>query len=366
VSTPFRNIESPIAAEITLDGRRYINFGGSSYLGLSANRDIIESGVETLRTTGTGYQFPRALNMATHAHQEVESEAAAFFGTPAAMYLSSGYHFGFAAMGALQRQVRVIFFDELAHFSLRDAIAASGLPSYPFRHADIGDLEFVCKRHVKADTTPLVVSDGMYAMYGEIAPLAELARVARAYAGKLLVDESHSFGVLGARGRGAVEHHLLAKSDAVIGGSLGKAFGACGGIGLGDEAQVAAFRATFVGRGASAGLAAAAAMCARSLRHVRERPELLLKLRANIIHLKTGLRNVGLDVGDSVAPVATFVAGAASRMLELQENLMQAGIYVPHVKYLGTGHAGVMRCGIFADHSVEHLDALLSALERLL
>jgi 8-amino-7-oxononanoate synthase len=365
MNTP-RTLESAVGAEIVVDGQRYINFAGSSYLGLSGRPETVAAGVAALRESGSGYQFPRHHGIATRAHQDVESEAAAFFATQAAIYLASGYYFGLVAIASVRDDFDAIFFDELCHYSLREAIAASGLPSHSYRHLDVEDLATNLKRHLRAQHMPLIVTDGMYSTFGEIAPLDELARVMAPYDGCLLVDESHSFGVLGQSGRGAVEHHRLADASILSGGSLCKAFGGSGGIIPAQLTEIEACRSTPAGRGAAAGLPANAAMCATNLRYVREHPELLKRLRSNVAYLKNGLRNLGLEIPDTVAPVAAFVPGAGESIRALHQQLMAEGIFVFHSKYIGAGPAGAIRCGIFADHTTLHADRLVDALRRLL
>jgi 8-amino-7-oxononanoate synthase len=361
-----RSVESPVGAEVMIDGRRYINFGGSSYLGLSTHKEIAEAGAAALRSSGSGYQFARETNLASRAHQEAESVAASFFQSPGALYLASGYFFGWVAVAALRKDFRAIFFDEWAHYSLREAIAASGLPTYTYRHLDAEDLEAKLKRHLRANEKPLVVTDGLYATFGEIAPLNLLAQAMMPYGGRLMVDESHSFGVLGETGRGAREHHHLPASIALVGGSTCKALGAVGGIIPASEEEIVAFRATPAARGASMGLPASAAMCAMAIRHVHEHPELLRRLRENTAYLKSSLRRMGLNVGDSIVPIVAFTAGSDESMQALQQRLMSEGIHVFHAKYIGAGSAGVIRCGVFADHTLEHIDRLVETLSRLL
>jgi 7-keto-8-aminopelargonate synthetase-like enzyme len=364
VRETLRTLESPVAAEIVLDGRRYINFGGSSYLGLSGNAEIASAGIAALDQCGSGISIPRAHDVATRAHQQVEAEAAAFFDSQGAFYLAAGYFFGLVSLAILREEFTAIFFDELAHTSLREAIAASALKSVAFRHLDADDLGQKLVSHLGGNDRPLVVTDGMYSTFGEIAPLRQLAQVMAPFNGRLLVDESHSFGVLGPFGRGAVEHHGIPTSLALRGGSLGKAFGVCGGIIPATEAEVAAFRRAPAGRGASQGSAAAASMSARSLRFVRDHPELLQRLRENTMYMKAGLRDLGLDVNDSIAPVATFVLQSAKAMRSVKDRLMSEGIFLFHSTYIGAGAAGAIRCGIFADHTREHIDALIGALRR--
>lgn len=357
-------IESPVGSEIVIDGRRYINFGGSSYLGLSGKSEILDAGAKSLYETGAGYQFPWFFSMATRAHQAAEQEATKYFGTSGAVYLSGGYHFAFAAMSVLRSKFASVFFDEMAHYSLREAIAASEMPSFPFKHLDPLDLELCIKTHLRAHERPLIVTDGIYGGTGEIAPLDQFFSVIKPYEGHLLVDESHSFGVLGVSGRGACEHHQIPPAITTTGGSVSKAFGASGGIIPANADDVIALRSTPVGRGASSGLAAAAAMCARSLRYAREHPDLLSRLRVNVQNIKERLRALGLEVGTTPAPVATFRAGSETTMRSIQEALMAEGIFLPHIQYKGIDSAGALRCGIFADHTEAHVDALVSGLSR--
>ena len=364
--TRLKTIESPVGAQIVIDGRPYINFAGSSYLGLSARPDLLEAGAATLKASGSGYQLSRHYGIATRAHRHVEAEAAAFFQAEAAMYLGGGYLFGLVALAALRDGFDAIFFDERAHHSTKEAIAASGLPAHSFRHLDAGDLQAQLKQLLQPGQRPLVVTDGMYSVFGEIAPLDLIAQVTMPYGGRIVIDESHSFGVIGETGRGACEHHRMPASSVLAGGSTCKAFGVVGGIIVASENEIEKLRVAPAGRGASAGLPAAAQMCALSLRYVREHPELLRRLRENVSYMKRVLRGIGLAVGDSIAPVATFATEPGKSMAALQQQLMAEGIYVFHSHYIGAGPRGVIRCGIFADHTRDHIDQLADALRRLL
>lgn len=356
-------LDSPLAAEILIDGARYVNFAGSSYLGLSGVPEILERGVEVLRQSGAGYQLSRHFGLVSGALQEVESEGAGYFGSEAALYLNSGYLLGFALIGAVRERHGAVYFDELAHYCLRDAIAASGLPSHAFRHLDVGHLEELLRRHASGEPA-LVATDGMYSTRGEIAPLDQITRIASGYGARVLVDESHSFGVLGSRGRGASEHHDILAHAPLIGGSLSKAFGGVGALIPDTAAAVDVLRLAPVTRGAAVGLPAAAAMGAAALRYVRAHPERLQRLRSNTAYLKQGLRALGIEVGDSVAPVAAFSLSSHAAMSSLQQRLLEAGLYVLLSDYIGAGTEGVIRCGIFADHTQAHLDQLLDALRR--
>ncbi len=360
-------LESPVGAEIVLSGSRYVNFGGSSYLGIASNPHLLEAGIAALRVYGAGAPIPREHAIGCRPLRDVEQSARRYFGSDAALYLGSGYHFGLAAPAVLSEQYDAVFFDELAHFALRDGIGASGLRRRSFRHRDVEDLEHQLRHHLAAGERPLVVTDGLYSTFGEIAPLDRLWRASSAYDGRLVVDESHAFGVLGATGRGALEHHGMTGAGALVGGSLAKAFGTCGGLALGSAADIQAMHATPVVRGAAVGSPAAMALCAASLDHVRNHPELLIRLRDNTSYLKSGLRRLGLTLrGDDIAPIAAFALDSSASTQRLHAALLAEGIFVYRSTYIGAGRQGVIRCAVFADHTREHLGALLDALRRLL
>jgi 8-amino-7-oxononanoate synthase len=361
-----RVIESPFGAQIVIDGRTYVNFAGSSYLGLAGKSEILEAGIEALRTCGSGYQLARQYDIVTQGHQAAEVEAAAYFGSEAALYLAGGYSFGLVAFAAIRDHFDAIFLDEKSHHCLREAAAASGLPTHTFRHLDAENLRRKLEQTLRGHEKPLIVTDGMYSTFGELAPLDELAAVTLPFEGRIVVDESHSFGVFGTLGRGACEHFNLPAGSVLPGGSTGKAFGVVGGIIPGSREEIGILRDSPASRGASHGLPAAAAMCAASFKYIRRHPELLLRLRENTLQLKNGLRQLGLSIADNVAPVATFVTAPDRSMEELREQLMSEGICVLHSNYIGTGDRGAIRCGIFADHTREHIDRLLDALRRLL
>jgi 8-amino-7-oxononanoate synthase len=357
-------LESAVGAQLVIDGKRYINFGGSSYLGLSSNPQIIGAGIAALRELGSGSSMLRDQGAASRAHREVEAEAARFFGSSAAMYLASGYHFGLVALAAIVKQFSAIFFDEATHHCLREAITASGVRSYSYLHLNIEDLETKLEKYLTGDEKPLVATDGVFGTIGEIAPLDDLCEAITPYGGYLLVDESHAFGVLGASGRGAREHFGVGPASSLAGGSLGKAFGTSGGLISASDEEIAALRATPAGLGASPGLPAAAAMCAASLRYLREHPEVLANLRRNVVYMKSELRKIGLTILENVAPVAAFSIGSEQNMRALKNELRAEGIFVYHTHYVGAGPEGLIRCGIFADHTSEHIDRLIEALRR--
>jgi 7-keto-8-aminopelargonate synthetase-like enzyme len=357
-----RRIECPSGAEMMIEGRAILNFGGSSYLGLTRQPELTQAAISALRDQGPLAQLPRHYGFALGANLDVEQEAARFFGCEAAMYFATGYLFGLIGLSGLSESYDIVFLDESAHYNLRDGALAAGKPVHAFRHRCPDDLAQQIRERLPAGARPLVATDGMFPTFGSVAPLDAYAAILRPHAGWLLVDESHAFGVLGPSGRGAVEHHAVQGPRVVAGGSLGKAFCAYGGLALGERTVVDRLWSASAARGAASGMSSGAAMSAASLNWVRRNPARLAKLRVNVKHLKCGLKALGLEVDDGEAPVAAFVAGSAGRMKRLQAELFDAGFYVIYSTYVGAGPAGAIRCAAFADHEPGHIDQLLGAL----
>jgi 7-keto-8-aminopelargonate synthetase-like enzyme len=180
----------------------------------------------------------------------------------------------------------------------------------------------------------------------------------------LIVDESHSFGIIGPTGRGAVEQYGLPRQRVVAGGSMAKAFCAYGGVAVGPKRAIEAMWKSPAARGAASGMSCGAAMTAASMRYVEQHPEQLKKLRENTGRLKAGIRTMGIEIEDSDAPVVTFAKGSAAEMIRLQQQLFDEGILVFYSTYVGAGPNGVIRCAVFADHTPEDIDRLLATFSR--
>jgi 8-amino-7-oxononanoate synthase len=360
------NLQTPAGAEIVVDGRKVISFAASPYLGIAREPSLIEAGVDALRRFGARAFMPPSYGLVTQPHLDVEAEAADFFGTTAAIYLSSGYLLGMTALTGLRARFDVVILDADAHYNLRDAAAASGARVRTFASLDCDALEAELRRAQQESLRACVAVDGMCPTFGTLPRLDVYAELAERFGALLFIDESHSFGTLGATGRGAAEECGLSAGQALRGGSLGKAFCAAGAVIVGSVDEVTPLRSAPCVHGTSAGMVAGAAMAAASLRWVREHPELLIRLRANTKRLKAGLRAMGVELKETPAPLATFLAGSAADMQQLQQRLFAEGLFVLHMRYVGTSPDGVIRCSVFADHTDEHIDRLLEALRRLL
>jgi len=364
--TAMHRVESASTARVVVDGRPLLNFGGSGYLGLGGNAEIIEAGVEALRRYGAHSQLPRSAGFSLPANLDAEEAARQFFDVDGAMFFGTGYLFGFIGVSGLAPRCDAVFLDESAHYSLRDACLASGLPVHAFRHCDAADLAQAMARELGGSGRPLVVTDGMFPTWGAIAPLKAYAELLAARDGWLVVDESHAFGCVGPHGRGAVELAGIARDRVLAGGSMAKAIGAHGGIAIGSAALIEQLWKTPAARGAALGCSAGAAMTAAGLRHVQGNPALLERLRRNVRLLRQGLRDLGLQPAEHEGPLATFKHGSAADMARIQAALVERGILIAYSTYVGAGAEGVLRIAAFAEHTEADIARLLAELRPLL
>lgn len=351
---------------MVIAGREVLNFGGSSYLGLSGHPDLIEAGVAAIREQGSTAQLARHYNFALAANLDAEAAARSFFGADGAIYFATGYMFGLIALAGLSDEYDVVLLDESAHWNLADGARAAEKPIKTFKHCDPEDLARVLSQVSKEAKRPLVGTDGMFATFGNSPPLDEYERLLERYGGWLIVDESHSFGSLGMRGRGACEHFGLKGDKVVAGGSMGKAFCAHGGLAVASAPVIEKLWESPGAKGAVSGTSMGAAMTAASLNYIRAHPERLQSLKQNAATLKQLLAGLGLRPVETASSVATFEHGKAHEMKFLQQALWEEGIFIIYSTYVGSGPEGALRIAAFADHRADDFERLRETLGTLL
>jgi 7-keto-8-aminopelargonate synthetase-like enzyme len=326
---------------------------------------------------------------------DVERRAAEFFAADDAFYFASGY----AGLGILVQTLEggfdAVFVDELSHYCVFEAAQSGHRPIHLFRHCDAPDLGVNLAANLSPGQRPLVLSDGVFAARGTIAPLAAYRAVLGNYPGAMLcIDDAHAVGVLGNNGRGTIEHAgllndlawswetvwdcLHARFDGgapveppcpalLCCGTLSKAIGGFGGIIAGSRGFIERLKAaSHYYRGASAPPVPAAAATARALELVMADPGLRTRLRANVHTLKDGLRKLGLAADDTPVPIVCLTLGSADNMRRIQAELLQRGIAIAHMAaYAGLGPEGALRLAVFATHTAEMIEQLLDELRRI-
>jgi len=386
-------IQSPPGPETVIDGRRYLYFGGTGYLGLQAHPEVIRAACRATEQYGIGSATSRSGFGDTPPVVEVERRAAEFFGTEDAFYFPSGYFGADVLVTALEDRFDAVFVDELAHYSVLEAARVSGQPVFAFMHRSADVLRGALKAKLKPGGRPLVLTDGVFAALGDIAPVAEYVKVLAEYPGAtLVIDDAHAAGVLGDNGRGTYEHAGL-WSAAVNAGPIGycdssfaevpqgqasqpghlsacatlsKALGGYGGIVAGTQAFVRWLKQSSpYFTGTSPPPVPIAAASAKALEIALAQPQLRQRLWQNVGAVKRGLRAMGLEVDDTPVPIVSLAIGDAANMQRLHREMADRGVFVPYMStYSGLGAAGALRLAVFATHTKAMIEQLLDELRR--
>lgn len=360
--TPLQSGVSPI---VEMAGRQILLFASNDYLGLAMHQEVIQASIEATQRFGAGAGAARLVSGSLPPHQELESSLAQFKGTEAALTFSSGYLANIGAIPALIGQGGLILADRLCHASLIDGCRLSAADFRIYRHNDLAQLESLLAARRSARRT-LIVTDGLFSMDGDLAPLPELSRLAQAYEADLYVDDAHGTGVMGPQGRGTAEHFGLEATIPFQMGTLGKALGSSGAYLAGTSTAIQYLMNTsrsFIFTTAPPPGQAAAATAA--LRIVQREPERRARLWANRERLFTGLRGLGFTLSPTVSPILPILVGNADRALAFAEHLFKEGIYAPAIRPPTVPDAtSRIRVTVTSEHQPCHIDQALAAFQR--
>lgn len=359
-------MEGPPGAVTVIDGKECLYFGGTGYFGLQGHPRLIRAGIKAFRLYGTHGATSRAGFGNNPVLSDVEARLRGFFGTADAAYFSSGYLSSLILANALRKEFDAVFIDEAAHVSVADAAVSVKAPVFPFRHLDPDDLAGRLKKKLRPRWRPLVLTDGVFPVYGRIAPLPDYVRTLAAYRGSLAVDDAHGAGVLGANGRGVLEYFGLRPEAAYLAGTLSKAFGGHGGFIVGRKRLIARVRRQAAYLGATPTPTPIAAASAKGLEIVGSHPELRARLWKNVALAKAELRKLGVSADDTPVPIVAWSLRTTGAMERVQRALFERGIAVPLMKYPGTPPQGVLRVTIFSTHTPAQIGRLIDGLRRAL
>lgn len=359
-------MESPPGTETTINGRRLLYFGGTSYHTLQYHPEVIRAAHEALDRYGLHSSTSRGGFGNTPLYAEVERMAARFFGAEDAAYLASGYLTNIAGLQVLRsrKAFDVVFNDEMAHYSIVDFLQATGVPVHAFSHRDPEDLERKL-RSLKPREVPIVVTDGIFPVPGEIAPVPDYLRLLEPYHGVLWLDDAHALGVLGANGRGTYEHFGVSGERALFGGTLSKALGGYGGVVPTSATMAQEIRDGHVMNGATMPPSPSAAAALKGMELLLTHPEWLTRLRENARRLKAGIRQMGFAVQNTDVPVVSFALPTVADMERVHAALLDRGICIQFTHYVGAGASGVLRIVVFSSHTSDHVDRLLATLKSV-
>ncbi len=359
-------MESKPGPEVTINGKRYLYFGGTGYYALHGHPEVIRAGIEAFERYGMQSGTSRSGFGNNPVLLDAERKIADYFGTEDSVYFVSGYLDNLILAQGLAKAYEAVFIDENAHYSVRDGVATTHKPVWTYKHRDPDDLARQLKKILKPGERPLVMTDGVFPTFGVLAPVPDYLKAVEAYDGIVALDDSHGVGVLGPHGRGTVDHFGLTSDRVYYAGTLSKAFGGHGGFIPATKALITHIRQNVgVYSGASPTPNPAAAASAKGLDLVRSHPEWRDRLRRNTAQAKDGVRKMGFEVNDSPMPIVTWAYKSAQDMQKLQKALLERGIALPYTKYVGAPAGGVLRATIFSAHSEAQIQRLLDEIKTL-
>jgi len=361
-------MESPLGTETYINGKKYLYFAGTGYYQLQTHPEIIKAASDAILKYGIGSATSRAITGTTNLIIKLEQKIADFFETEDAAYLPSGYLSNIAGIQALDKMnlFDKIFIDENSHYCTFEGAVLSQKPLIKFKHRDSSCLQRKIQEYLNNNEKPLIVSDGMFPIWAEIAPIDKYLEIAEKYNGIIWIDDAHPVGILGKNKRGTYEHFNLKSDKLYMGATLSKAFGAYGGIIPGSKEFISYVKKGSVVTGSNSPMNAAVAAGIKGLEIVRNNPEIHEKLSENTYFLKQGLKSIGIPVDDNHIPIVAFTLSSADKMQRVHQALMNKGIYIQYVNYVGSGENGALRIVITSSHSKKQIDYLVNCLKEII
>ncbi len=371
---PLRVMSSANGTRVTVDGHNVISLASNNYLGLNTHPRLVEAAAQAARRFGAGSGAVRTISGTMTLHEELEAALATFKHVEAVLTFQSGFTCNTGVIPVVAGEPDLIVSDQLNHASIIDGMRLAKAPRVIYRHKDVGHLRELleaARRDGRPDGQPyraiLVVTDGVFSMDGDIAPLPAIVEAAEAFDAAVFVDDAHASGVLGRNGRGSVDHFDLHGRVAIQVGTLSKAMGVLGGYVAGSLA----LREMLIQRGrpflfSTSHPPAVAAACLAAIRVLEEEPELIERLWANTRRFKDGLRGLGFDTGVSETPITPVLVGDSELAIRFADRLLDEGVWATSVVFPTVALDGArLRTIVTAAHSEQELDACLDAFARV-
>jgi glycine C-acetyltransferase len=362
-----RTLSSPQGAWLVVDGKRALNFCSNNYLGLANHPRIVQAARESVEKYGVGPAAVRSIAGTMDLHLELEKRLAAFKGVDSAITFQSGFAANLGTIAALVGKDDAIFSDELNHASIIDGSRLSGAKIIRYAHCDPADLDKQLKEQRLNFPRAMVITDGVFSMDGDVAPLDKIFEVTQQYDALLMVDDAHGEGVLGKGGRGIVDHYgLHGKVDIEV-GTLSKAFGVVGGVVAGNPLVVEWLRQR--GRPflfSSAMTVPDVAACLAAVDILETSTELVDKLWENARYFKAEMKRLGFDTGKSTTPITPVMLGEAPLAQQFSRDLFELGVFAMSIGFptVPRGKARI-RVMISAAHEKADLDKGLEAFAKV-
>ena len=374
----FRLIESEAGPLMEVEGGEKVMLGSNNYLGLTGDDRVKQAARDALERYGTGLTGSRFLNGTTPLHIELERELAEWMGTEDVIVFTTGHQANVGCLGTILGPSDTVICDSADHASILDGVKISGAKLRPFRHNQMPKLERMLERAAGDGGGVLVVVDGVFSMEGDVCDLPSVVELCERYGARLMVDEAHAVGVLGARGAGSAELFGLEDRVDLRMGTFSKSLASCGGFIAGSSEVIDFLRISsrpFIFTASAVPAAVGAALGA--LRVIRsEGPELMGRLLGNAAYLRQGFRDLGLQViepgrlsdgTEANTPVVPVLVGEDWQAVLLWKALFDAGVYTNVALHPAVPPgAALLRTSLMATHERAHLDRALVVFERVL
>lgn len=351
---------------VTREDSGLLSFADNDYLGLARHPKVAEALRLASEKFGVGAGASRLISGTSALHAELEKKIAKFKGTERSLVFGSGYLANLSAVSAIVSEKDLVILDKLDHASIIDAARLSGAAIRVYPHKNLKKLEDILKTSGKYRRR-LIVTDSVFSMDGDLAPLPELAALKEKYEALLMTDEAHGTGVFGKNGRGVAEHFGVEDRIDICMGTLSKAVGVMGGFVAGSEVLIDTlinFSRPFIF--ATALPPALMAACSESFNLIEAQPELREKLWQNVDRIRKELPELGCRIGETVSPILPVLIGDEAKALQISKALMEKGIFVPAIRYptVARGKAR-LRLTVSARHTPGDLDRLFTALRGM-
>ncbi len=356
----FVPLEASYDTEVVIRGERKLMFGSNNYLGLTHHPKVIAAAEEALHRFGSGCTGSRFLNGTLDLHEYAEERFARFLNQEAALVFSTGFQTNLGVLSALVGREDHVFSDKLNHASIVDGTRLAFGTVHRFPHADLRSLERELAR-TPSEAGKLIVTDGIFSMEGTIVDLPGVMALAEFYGAEVLVDDAHSFGVLGDRGGGTAQHFHMEDRVSLIMATFSKSLASIGGVVAGPEDVIHFLKhharsLIFSASTPPASIAAAIA----ALDVIEAEPEWRAQLWKNTRRMQEGLKSLGYDIGGSETPIVPVVIGELERMLVFWKELFDAGIFTnPVTPPAVPENSCRIRISLMATHTAEQIDAVL-------
>lgn len=375
-----RVIEGAAEPEVVVDGKDVIMFSSNNYLGLATHPRLIDAGIEAIRKYGVGSDGSRLLSGNIQIHQDLEKEIIKFKGAENAdaIIWPSGYSANVGVITALMNPIKtgvgdllankgIILSDELNHASIIDGAIMSKQKKVVYKHCDMADLEKKLRKY--KNKRKLVVTDGVFSMDGDIAPLDKISKLCKKYNAISMIDEAHSSGILGKNGHGTMEHFNLKPVEDIdiLLGTFSKALASTGGFVIANKMLVKYLRiASRSYMFSTAMTPAASAALIEALKVLEEEPKWRIQLWKNREYLVEGLHSRGFDTLSSETQIVPILIGPDEKAIQFSRMLFDRGIFAPCVRWPAVEKGkGRIRITLMATHTTEQIDKLLNACEEI-